>query len=301
MELLAALLLALAVFLGVRALTAPRVDHARARLDAIAADGAAAQVDEQGGVGGRVIRPMAQGLGGAVSALLPDHIGRWIEGEVTTAGLSVRPGVLVLLAFGLSLGMGILATVALADIGWIAPGLQGVLSVGAFALGAVAPVIWVQGRAARRQREIQRALPDTLDLIVVSVEAGLGFEAALARITEHQEGPLAAELRRVLQDVNLGISRREAMQAMAARARVAGVSSLVAAILQSERTGMGIGQVLRSQASHVRMLRRQHAEEAAMKAPLKMLFPLVFFIFPSLFVVILGPAIINLLQTLGGS
>ena len=166
--------------------------------------------------------------------------------------------------------------------------------------GVAAPIMWLRGRITRRMLRIARALPDTFDLVVVSVEAGLGLEAAIARVAENTAGPLADELRRVLGDMNLGMGRRRALQALAARVRLPAVRTLVSAILQADQTGMGIGTVLRAQGEHLRMQRRQHAEERAMKAPLKMLFPLVFFIFPSLFVVLLGPAMLSLMQTLGG-
>jgi tight adherence protein C len=135
---------------------------------------------------------------------------------------------------------------------------------------------------------------------VVSVEAGLGLEGAFERIIERGDGPLFDELRHVLADINLGLGRRRAFQGLATRTGVPSVAALVTALLQAEQTGMGIGQVLRAQADHLRTQRRQHAEEAAMKAPLKMLFPLVFFIFPALFVVVLGPAVLQLLRTMRG-
>lgn len=300
MSALGALLIAFAIMIAARAVLAPRSSVARTRLEEIATAGVVSGSDDALGVGARVIRPLAGGIGGTLSSLLPNHIGRWLEDEIAVAGLSMRPGHFLLLTVG-SFAAFVLPMAATAgDLPPAFAGFRTILMAMSIGVGMAGPMIWLRGRAARRQREIERALPDTLDLIVVSVEAGLGFEAALARIVDHTEGPLSDELRRVLADVNLGLARREAMQSMARRARSAGVSSLVSAILQSERTGMGVGQVLRSQASHVRTLRRQRAEEAAMKAPLKMLFPLVFFIFPSLFVVVLGPAILSLMQQLGG-
>ena len=300
MPVIGALLIALAIGVAAYSVFAPRTSMARSRLDEIANAGATRAGDDALGVGGRVIRPLAGGIGGTLSSVLPEHVGRWLEEEIAAAGMTMRPGHFLLL-MGASFAGFVFPMLAMAnDLPPALAGFRTLLLVLAVGIGAAGPIIWLRGRATRRQREIERALPDTLDLIVVSVEAGLGFEAALARIVDHTRGPLSDELRRVLADVNLGLSRREAMQTMAKRARTTGVSSLVSAILQSERTGMGVGQVLRSQASHVRTLRRQRAEEAAMKAPLKMLFPLVFFIFPSLFVVVLGPAVLSLLQQLGG-
>ncbi|MDA0271217.1 MAG: type II secretion system F family protein [Chloroflexi bacterium] len=301
MVLLATLLLGTGIFLGVRAFAVAPVGRTRTRLDEIGADRRAVEAGAPSNTDGRLWQPPRHALASTVAVLLPDGIAARLQDEIEVAGFNFGPERLVAGAVFAMLFFGAPVAMLVRDMSSIAPAMQTVLIALAVGVGALAPVIWVQGRATRRQREIQRALPDTLDLIVVSVEAGLGFEAAIARITDQQDGPLALELRRMLGDVNLGISRREAMQEMARRARTPAVSSLVAAVLQSERTGMGVGAVLRSQAAHVRTLRRQHAEEAAMKAPLKMLFPLIFFIFPSLFVVVLGPAVLNLMRAMGGN
>lgn len=298
MELLAALLFALALFAGTRAVVVRAPSTTRARLDAIA-EGASPAGEAAPDVQARVVRPLAQGIGRAASAILPEHLGAWIEREIAAAGMEFRAGSFVLLTLFSTAGLGGFVAASVLTSPRVPAGLGTLMAIAAIGIGFAAPVVWLKGRVERRQTEIQRALPDTLDLIVVSVEAGLGFDAAVARITEQGTGPLADELRRVLADMNLGMARRDALQAMALRARASGVSSLVTAILQAERTGMSIGGVLRSQATHVRTLRRQRAEEAAMKAPLKMLFPLVFFIFPSLFVVVLGPAVLNLMRAMG--
>jgi tight adherence protein C len=166
-------------------------------------------------------------------------------------------------------------------------------------LGLVAPWVVVSGRAQRRRDEVERALPDVLDLITVSVEAGLALEAALTRVAQHGRGPLNQELRRTLSEIGLGRRRREALHALAERTGVAPVRSLVNAMNQAERSGMQLGPVLRAQAEQLRQRRRQRAEEAAMKAPLKMLFPLVAFIFPTMFVVLMGPAAIDLMSVFG--
>lgn len=299
MELIAAFCFAAALFVGARAVLVQAPSATRARLDRIAqGDGAREALPD---VQQRVVQPLARGIGRAVSALLPEHTGRWLQEEIAAAGMDFRPGTFVMVTVGSTLIMGGSIALMVLSSPRVPSGLGSLLALASVGLGLVGPVVWLRGRVARRQAEMQRALPDTLDLIVVSVEAGLGFDAAVARITDQAEGPLADELRRVLADMSLGMSRRDALQTMALRARASGVSSLVTAILQAERTGMSIGGVLRSQATHVRTLRRQRAEEAAMKAPLKMLFPLMFFIFPSLFIVVLGPAVLNLMRTMGGN
>lgn len=298
MEVLAALLFATAIFLVTRAFTDRAPSVTQARIDMLAGMG---ETPSRTGprLSQRLLAPLAQGILRRAATILPEHTGQWLQAELAAAGLSIRAGTFVTLVALSTLASAALVTLA-ATADPLAPRLEALMIIGGTAIGFAAPITWLRGRVTRRGLAIQQALPDTLDLIVVSVEAGLGFEAALARITDQAEGPLADELRRVLADMNLGISRREALQEMALRARTHGVSSLVTAILQAERTGMSVGGVLRNQASHVRMLRRQRAEEAAMKAPLKMLFPLIFFIFPSLFVVVLGPAVLNLMRTLGG-
>ena len=140
-------------------------------------------------------------------------------------------------------------------------------------------------------------LPDVLDLLTVSLEAGLGFDSALSKVVSKKEGVLSNEFHRCLEEIRLGKTRREALSSIRERLIVHEVKSLISSILQAEKLGIGMVQVLRVQSTEVREQRKQRAEEEAMKAPIKMLFPLVLFIFPSLFIVLLGPALIQFLQT----
>ncbi len=170
----------------------------------------------------------------------------------------------------------------------------------AMIFGGAVPYVLISGRAKRRQEDIERALPDILDLLTISVEAGLALEASLGRVVERGQGPLQDEIRRTLSEINLGRRRRDALRVLGERANVQPVTSLVNALNQADRSGMQLGPVLRAQSKQLRERRRQAAEEKAMKAPLKMLLPLVGFIFPAMFVVILGPAALNLMEIFGG-
>jgi tight adherence protein C len=166
-------------------------------------------------------------------------------------------------------------------------------------LGYLLPGIWLGQQIKKRKKNIVKALPDALDLLTISVEAGLAFDSALQRVTEKWDNELAKEFKRVLTDTRLGRARRDALKDMAARTGVDDVQTFTAAVIQAEQLGVSIGKILRIQADQMRVRRRQRAEEAAQKAPIKMLFPMVFLIFPALFVVILGPAVPRLMQGLG--
>ncbi len=161
-------------------------------------------------------------------------------------------------------------------------------------LGYFAPNIVLLNKVQRRQAQIRRALPDSIDLLTISVEAGLGFDAALAHVSRNTTGPLAEEFYRTLQEVQLGRSRGEAMRNLADRSSVPELSTFVLAMVQADVFGISVANVLRIQSREMRKKRRQMAEERAMKVPIKVLFPVLFCIFPALFVVILGPAIMRI-------
>ncbi|HEY3106443.1 MAG TPA: type II secretion system F family protein [Gaiellaceae bacterium] len=167
-------------------------------------------------------------------------------------------------------------------------------------LGWKAPLVIVDRRARRRMEDIDHELPELIDILVVAVEAGLGFSGSLQTASERLEGPLGDELRLALQQQNMGLSTPEALQNMLARADTPAMRSFVRAVTQGETLGVSIGEILRSLAIEMRKRRRADAEERAQKAPIKILFPLVFLIFPAMFVILLGPAIFDFIDAFHG-
>jgi tight adherence protein C len=158
-------------------------------------------------------------------------------------------------------------------------------------IGFMIPGIWLSRKIKDRRKQIQLSLADAIDLLTISVESGLGFDPALQRVVEKWDNALTDEFRRMLHEIRIGKSRREAMREMAVRCNVDDLNVFVSSMVQADQLGVSITQVLRTQAKALRVRRRQRAEEAAHKAPIKMLFPMAFLIFPSLFAIILGPAV----------
>lgn len=163
-------------------------------------------------------------------------------------------------------------------------------SLGAAVLGFMIPAMLIRSMKDRRQQAIVKKLPDALDLMTICVDAGLTFNAAMQKVDEKWDDPLAREYGRVIYEMQLGKSRRQALKDMVDRMDVPDVTSFIAAVLQADQLGVGIGKVLRIQSEQMRLRRRQRAEEKAQQAPVKMLFPMIFLIFPSIFLVLLGPA-----------
>lgn len=173
------------------------------------------------------------------------------------------------------------------------PDLQKALFLGiGVILGFYLPNFWLNFKIGARKHEILRALPDALDLLTISVEAGLGFDAAMSKVTEKSDNELSRAFGRVISEIRLGKLRREALRDMANRADVQDMSNFIAAVLQADQLGVSIAKVLQIQSEQMRIRRRQRAEELAAQAPVKMMFPLAFLIFPSIFIVLLGPAVL---------
>ena len=180
-------------------------------------------------------------------------------------------------------------------------GLSGIL-LGSLVVGAIGffgPDYAITLKARSRKEKVKADLPDALDLLAVSVEAGLGFDASLAKLNEHMEGPLAQEFGLTLSEMRIGESRGEALKRLSERVDAPELSAFTRAIIQADQLGTSLGRILRVQATDARLRRQAAAEEKAMKAPIKMLFPTVLFIFPAMFLVILGPAILNVQKLFG--
>lgn len=244
----------------------------------------------------RVLLPLLASTGAGLAGLTPKALQKAVETRLVMAGSALGTNeflfiwVLVVVLFPVGVVSGIqLAHLPIATV-WKA-GLICLL------FGALLPFVWLDKKVQARKNRIQKDLPGTLDLLTVSVEAGLGFDGALAKLTEKMKGPLVDEFGRVLKEMRMGVARRQAIGDMGVRCDVPDLSLFTAAIIQADHLGVSIGNVLRVQAVSMRDRRRQRTEEKAMKAPVKMLLPLVFFIFPFLFIIILGPAVLQLMKT----
>ena len=174
------------------------------------------------------------------------------------------------------------------------------ICVVAAVIGYMAPNMWLYQKGYDRTEKIQRAIPDALDLLTISVESGLGFDAALAHVARNTDGPLAEEFARVLQEMQIGLGRGAALRALGERTHVTELKGFVAAMVQADALGIPIAQVLRVQSSEIRTKRRQKAEEQAQKVAVKILVPLIFCILPCLFIVVLGPAVLGIVESFSG-
>ena len=243
----------------------------------------------------RVFAPLFEGLTGVARRLTPTGFGEGIAQKLVYAGSPPNLNVDKILVFKL---LGIISIIVWAPLILATGFFQGIVAIVVIAVlwgcSFMYPDVLLNRKIEDRQKQIARKLPDILDLLVISVEAGLGFEQALDRTVASVPGPLSDEFARMLGEVRAGASRADAMRAMEQRSNVPEVRSFVLAILQADTFGVSIGRVLRAQSEEMRIKRRQLAEERAQKAPVKMLIPMVFCVFPALFVVVLGPAVINI-------
>ena len=248
----------------------------------------------------RILSPLTGSVAARLTRFTPQAIRRMVEEKLNAAGGLNGMGsnefllLTLFLSTALPLGSALLMMMAQAP-------LHQVIGISLYALagGAYLPFFILRRKIKSRRHSMVRDLPDVLDLLTVSVEAGLGFDGALHKLSEKMSGALVDEFTRLLNEIRVGVPRRNALVAMAGRCSVEDVSVFVTSLVQADQLGVGIGNVLRVQSAATREKRRQRAQEAAMKAPVKMLLPLVLFIFPTIFVILLGPAAISLIGTFG--
>jgi tight adherence protein C len=244
----------------------------------------------------RVITPLLRAIARALTRLTPQRNMEALQHRLAVAGnpnnwsavdfIGIR-GVSAIVALGVAF--------LIVSISHATPLLFLLLVISGGLLGFYLPLIWLNLRARDRQIEIQKALPDALDLLTISVEAGLGLDSAFQKVTQKWENELSRGIARVLSEIRIGKLRREALRDMADLMDVQDVTNFVAAVIQAEQLGVSIANVLRIQSEQMRIKRRQRAQEKAQQAPIKMLIPLAFLIFPSMFIVLLGPAVLRLL------
>ena len=281
------------------ALSGPR--HAKATLDLGRVDPATYDLRAatlQHAVGTRAVQPLLERVGRWARKYTPHGRVAALEQRILVAGTPRGWTTERVLAVKLLLG-GTGAVLGVLQLSG-SPSLEMVVvAAGLTLFGFFGPDLVLSHKATERQNVIRRTLADTVDQMVISVRAGLGLDAAIARVARTTEGPLAAELARVVQDTRAGIPRGAALNTLAERVRVPELRQVVVALAQAEKLGVPVAQTLQVQAAELRTKRRQYAEEHAQKIPVKMLFPMMFFILPCLFLIVLGPAAINIMQTLG--
>ncbi len=242
----------------------------------------------------RLVRPFMVRLGSAFMRMTPKGWADKMDRKLGLAGMTGRVSVEVVLFTKVALAVGLFL------FGWFGPisnlPMPRLATLVISGIAFFAPNVWVSRRADKRQHQIQIQLPDVLDQLAMSVDAGLAFEAALTRAAQAGEGPLAEELGRTLREMQLGVSRSQALRNLADRTEVPDLSSFVLAVVQSEEYGLPITKVLGVQAEELRDKRSQRAEERALKIPVLMIFPLAVCIFPTIFIILLGPAMIRIYQ-----
>ncbi len=300
MELLLALLLGMSVtfvFAGLG--LSARPSQVQARLEAYGSrPRTLSEIELETPFTERILMPSLQGMAKFVQGFTPQKTVEEIRHKLDLAGnpnnwsvgdfLGVR-GMAAVVIGALTLGGLILAKT----------GIMQILLYSGIAcfLGFYLPMFWLNSKIGKRKHNIQMQLPDALDLLTISVEAGLGFDAAVAKVVEKWDNELGQAFGRANQEIRVGKLRRQALRDMAERIEVQDVSTFIAAIVQADQLGVSISKVLRIQSEQMRVKRRQRAEAEAARAPIKMLIPLAFLIFPALFIVLLGPAVLIMMKT----
>jgi len=245
----------------------------------------------------RVIIPLTKSIARMVTRMTPQKQLEEARRKLDLAGLNMDPASFFAMRIGATIGLGLLAF-------WVffilSPSLSRttalLYTLGGVGLGFILPQMWLSSKIKRRQENIVKALPDALDLLVICVEAGLGFDMAMGKVYEKWENDLAIAFGRVLREIQLGKLRREALRDMSERMDVPDVTAFVAAIIQADQLGVSMSRILRVQSDQMRVKRRQRAQEKAHQAPVKMMIPMVFLIFPSIWLVLLGPSLIIIMN-----
>ncbi|HVU12669.1 MAG TPA: type II secretion system F family protein [Phototrophicaceae bacterium] len=246
----------------------------------------------------RVLLPLMKRLAQVTTKFTPQKQLEDARHQLELAGMNMDPAsffamrIIITVAFGLGAFF-----VFFIGSKSISPANGLLYTFGATALGYYFPSLWLKSKITRRQDNIWKALPDALDLLVICVEAGLGFDMAMGKVYEKWENDLAIAFGRVLREIQLGKLRRDSLRDMANRMDVPDVTAFVAAIIQADQLGVSMSKILRVQSDQMRVKRRQRAQEKAHQAPVKMMLPMVFLIFPSLWIVLLGPSVIILLNS----
>ena len=288
-------LLVAAVTIALASLDRIGVAKGLAAIDRVYTAGTAGPGEEA--FGDRVVKPTAAWLATLGRAATPAgavaRLRRWLDQAGNPPAWPVDR---LFEAKGLGLFAGLVAGLMLGALGAGVPGAFAGALAGA-ALGFYTPDLAVYEVADKRQGAMRRSLPDVLDMLTVSVEAGLGLDAALVQVTRYGRGPLAAEFARTLQEIQIGMTRSQALRGLGERTRLVELKTFCAVVVQATELGIPIANVLREQAREMRLRRRQRAEELAQKVPVKILFPLVFCLFPALFIVVLGPGVINIMHS----
>ncbi len=246
----------------------------------------------------RTLRPVAAKISGSMARVTSTSFSAKTEKRLALAGspgeLRVSDWLAIKGIGAIAIGILFFVLFVLMSAGPSFPANLAMPFLGLY-LGYAVPEFWLGGRIKKRQKAVLLGIPDTLDLLTISVRAGLGFDAALSKVIEKLKGPLSDEFRRAMAEVRVGKARRDALRDIVPRTEVGPLTNFIGAVIQAEQLGVSISKVLQVQSEQLRIERRQRAEAQAARAPIKMLFPLVGCIFPSLFIIILGPAIIQII------
>ena len=252
----------------------------------------------------RILYPLARKFGEIAERFTPQNALQSTEKKLDLAGNPARldPTTFLAIQFMAAVGFGVLLFLvfSFAQVNW-SIGIRLLIVLIFVILGFYFPQMWLTSKITRRQKEVRKAMPDALDLLTICVEAGLGFDAAMAKVSEKWENELSIAFSRIIQEVQLGKLRKDAMRTMSDRIGIPEMTSFVAAVIQSEQLGVSMAKVLRIQSEQMRMKRRQFAEEEAHKAPIKMMIPMALLIFPSLMITLLTPAGLRLMHSALGT